>query len=101
KRREAAGETDVEREHVKEPLAPVAAVEVEVCGEFLCRLVEDIERAVQIVDEETIRASGFLAQGVLAREHAVGLSLAFELAGDRHRDVVLQLERQVRRRGGG
>jgi hypothetical protein len=53
-------------------------------------------RTVQIVDEETIRSARLFAQCVDPREHPVSLARAVELSGNRHRDVVLDLERQLR-----
>jgi hypothetical protein len=44
------------------------------------------------VDEEPVRAAGFLAQGVHARQHAVRLPLAVELSRDRQLHEVPDLE---------
>ena len=78
----------------------LAAVEVEIDGELRRRFVENVERSIEIVHEESRRAAGLLAERVDAREHAVGLSFAVQLSGDRHLDVVGDIDRH-RRIGGG
>ena len=55
-------------------------------------LVEDVERAVEVVDEEP-PAARLVAQEVDPGELSARV-LAVELAGDRHLHVVLELERQ-------
>ena len=70
---EAVGVAGLEREAMEESGVTLAAVEVEIDRELLRSFVEDVERSVQIVDEQSIRAAGFLAQCIDARQHAVGL----------------------------
>ena len=97
---QSAGETGVERELVEDARAAGAAVEIKIGREGARRFVEDVQRAVEIVDEESIRSARLLLQRVDAREHAVSLALAVEKPGDRHRGIVLELERDRRRAGG-
>ena len=96
---EAAGISGVERQLVEDPRVPLAAVEIEIHGELLGRLVEDVQRPVQIVDEEAAAAARFFAQRIDPREHPVGLALAVEDAGDRHRDEIGEPQRHARRVG--
>ena len=67
-------------------------VEIEVDGELLRLLVEDVERAVEIVDEEA-PAAGLLAHEVDPGQLPSRV-LPVQLARDRQLRVVLELERQ-------
>ena len=69
-------------EPVEESGVTRASVEVEVGRERLRLLVEDVQRPVQIVHEEAVRAARFFAQRIDARQHPVGLPLAIDVAGD-------------------
>ena len=82
------------------PRGPLRPLKSRYVVSFFVGLVEDVERAVEIVDEEPRGAPGSSRIEFIAREHLVGLSLAVEGAGDRHRDVVLEVEREVGVRGG-
>ena len=96
---EAVRVADLVGELVEDAVVLLTAVEIEIGRELLRRLVEDVERPVEIVDEEARRAARFLAQRVDAREHPVGLPLAVEQPGDRHCHVVFELQRDRRRIG--
>ena len=83
-------------EPVEDPRFRVAPVEIEIDGEFFCFFIDDVERAVHVVDEDPLcPAAGLLAQAVHARQHGVGLAAAVQLARDRHDDEVLQLDGQL------
>ena len=93
---QAVGPAGLVGELVKQTGVALAPVEVEIGRELSRRLVDDVHRAVDVVDEQPVRAARFLAQRVHARQHAVALTGAIELAGDRQLDVVLDLERERR-----
>jgi hypothetical protein len=82
-------------EALKEPRAPFGAVEIEIGCELLRLLVEDVEPAVEIVDEEAASA-GLVPHVILARELRARVGVG-GVRGHRQRGVVLQLERQARR----
>ena len=89
---EAGGEVALEGELREQARPPAEPVEVQVDRELLRLLVEDVERAVEIVDEEAPAARLFAHEvdsGQLP--HRV---LAVELTGDRQLRVVLHLEAQ-------
>ena len=93
---EAVGIAGLVREAVEQSGATFAAVEIEIDRELLRRFVEDVQRAVEIVNEEPVRAAGLLAQSVRARQHPVRLAFAVELSRDRQFQIVLHLEHQRR-----
>ena len=89
---EARREVALERE-LREQARPAAEpVEIQVDGRLLRLLVEDVERAVEVVDEEAPAAR------LVAKEVDPGQLpsrvLAVQLAGDRQLRVVLHLESQ-------
>ena len=94
---EPGGEVPFECEFLKQPRPSAETVEVEIRGEGLLLLVEDVERAVEIVDKEPLPAAGLVSHEVHAGELSARV-LALELAGDRKGHVVFQLERQAGRR---
>ena len=73
--------------------APVGAVEIEISRERLGLLVEDVERPVQVVDEEAA-AARLVAQEVDAGQLAARV-LAVEVTGDRQLRVVGELQRRL------
>jgi hypothetical protein len=97
---ESTREAGFECELVEEARVSVAAVEVEIGRQCPAGFVEDVQRPVQVVHEQPIRAARLLAQRVDAREHSVGLALAVDEAGHRHRDEVFDRQRDLRRSAG-
>ena len=93
---ETRGEIALEREFPEEPRAPAGAVEVQVGRERLRLLVDDVERAVEVVDEEAA-APRLVAQEVHPGQLPPRV-LPIELAGNGHRRKVCQFERQTRGR---
>ena len=69
---QAHGEVALEREPLVQPGTPAEAIEVQVRRELLCRLVEDVERAVEVVEEEA-PAARLLAHEVDPRELGAGV----------------------------
>src|SRR5678809_224685 len=68
KRDEPVGKAGIDGELVKQTGLSSASVEIEVLGLLLCCGIENIQGAVQIADEESLRPSGFLAQNIHACE---------------------------------
>src|SRR5580692_10798345 len=98
---EAVGETVIRRHLVKQAWRAVVAVEIQVCSEFSRRFIEDVERAVEVVDEPaTSGAAGLFANEVDTREQAHHLAFAVDCAGHRHGGVVAEVERDFPRRCG-
>ena len=95
---ETGGEVTLEREFLEEARPPAGAVEIEVRRERLRLLVQDVERAVEVVHEES-PAARLVPQKVHPGQQSPRV-LPIEIAGDRHLHVVFQLERQLRRLGG-
>ena len=87
-----------DRQLVEDAGLPRVAVEIEVHRKLLRRLVEHIERSVQIADEESLGAADLFAQRVHAREQKVVGSFSVDEAGHRRFDVVLDVERHLCRR---
>ena len=83
---------------VKEAGLALGAVEIEIDDELPGRLVEDVQRPVEIADEQAARAAGLFTQGVHPRQQHLVRCLAADRSGDRHDDEVLDLERYLRRR---
>ena len=88
---------------VEEPGPIVAPVEIEVLRELLGLLVEDVQRAVHVGDEQPRGAAGFLADRIHPGEQHLVVSFSDRLPGDGQRRIVLNLERQglLRLCGGG
>ena len=93
---ETGGEVALEGELREQARPSAAAVEIQVGREGLRLLVEDVERPVEIVDEEAA-AARLVAQEVDARELRARVVVRV-VGGDRQRGIVLQLQRQPRRR---
>jgi hypothetical protein len=93
---ETGSEVALERELAKEPRASAGAVEVQVGREGLRLLVDDVERTVEVVDEES-PASRLVAQEVDPGQLSSGV-LPVKLAGDGQRREIGQIERQPRGR---
>ena len=89
---EAGGEVALEGELRKKAGPPAEPVEIEIGGELLRLLVEDVERAVEIVDEEA-PAAGLLAHEVDPGQLPSRV-LPVQLARDRQLCIVFELERQ-------
>jgi hypothetical protein len=105
---QAIGEAGAEVELTKQPIAVdrgsrvglVAAVEVEILRELPGGLVEDVERAIQVVDEESIRADARLLghevdAGDIGRRRGV-VARAVQVASERSGGVVLNFKRELR-----
>src|SRR5262249_2061778 len=82
---------------VKQPGVAFASVEVEIRCERLLLFVDDVHRPIQVRNEKPACASRFFSQGIDATEQAVIAALAVDEPGYRHRDVVLDLERELGR----
>ena len=82
------------RELREQPGAAVEAIEVEILGERFRLLVEDVERSVQVVDEETA-AARFVPQVVDSGELCPCV-LVRVVRRDRQRGIVLEFQRQAR-----
>src|SRR5262249_44371763 len=86
-----------EEQLVKQTRPAVAPVEVQRCFGFLCVLVEDIERPIQVVDKQTLGAAGFFMKSVNPGEHRIVIVFPVDEAGDWHRGVIPDLEDQLGR----
>src|SRR5207253_1379718 len=87
---QAGGEVALEGEALEQAGPSTDAVEIKVGAEAPGLLVEDVERSVQIVDEEAA-AARLVAEEVHARQLAARV-LAAGLTGDRHLDVVGEVQ---------
>ena len=92
---QADGEVALEGEFREQAGPPAGAVEVEVRREGLRVFVEDVERTVEIVDEES-PAARLVPQEVHPRQLSPGV-LPGELAGDWHLRILGKLERHCGR----
>ena len=89
---QAHREVALEREPLVHARTPLEAVEVQVRRELLCRLVEDVERAVEVVEEEA-PAARLLAHEVDPCELGAGV-VARGLRSDRHPHVLGEFQRR-------
>jgi len=97
----AVGETGIGGKLVKQAGAAVAAVEIEIGSEFSGRLIEYVQRTVEVIDEPAIlRAARLLANEVDAREQTHHLAFAVHRAGHRHGGIVAQVKRDLAGRTG-
>ncbi len=90
--RQTGSEIALEREFHEQAGPSAGAVEVEIGRERLRLLVDDVERAVEVVHEESA-AARLVPQEVDPGQLSPRV-LPIELAGDRHRRVVFQFEGQ-------
>ena len=92
---EPVGVAGLERKLVEEAGPVAAAVEVQIRRERLGLLVEDVQRAVQVVDEESPRAARLLPQHVDAGERPE-VAGAGRRSGHRRGRVVLDVQDERR-----
>src|ERR1051326_5314764 len=87
---------------VKDARVSLAAIEIQIRDQLLGGLVQNVQRPVQIVNEEApFSAAGLLPQEIHSSEQAVLLSLAIQRARDGHRGIVLDFEGDLWRIRGG
>ena len=93
---EPARQPVLDRQLVEQSGTVAPAVEVEIGRKLLRVPVEDVERTVQVVDEEAVRRGRLLPQEVDARQRAGVVAQSVGCAGDRQRRIVGDLQRQLR-----
>ena len=86
----------IDGEPVKDTRPARQTIEVEIGSRLLRFLVEDIERPVQVVDEEPLSASaGLLAKEIDARQQTRAIAGPVDGSRHRHGCVVFDLDRQL------
>src|SRR4026208_1294770 len=91
---ETGGEVTLEGEPLKEAGATSETIEIEILGELLGLLIEDVERTVEIVDKESA-STRLVAEKIHTRQFSSRAGVGV-VRRDRHLDVVAQLERVLR-----
>ena len=99
---EAVGKAALGGQAAEESGLAVAAIEVEVRGEFPGLLVEDVEGAVEVVNENAVAVdAGLFAHEVDAGEEAHDLASAVDFAGHGHCGEIADFEGDILGGGAG